>query len=292
MLNLAFWYLPVGHTHNRCDQRFSSVAHTLSTAECLQNPSEFAAWIRMRYKPARAYGLEVDVERGQWDAKEFLSALPFRWAGLFGDDGRASGAAHCFRIVQARDVNTYDLPHEVENGFEEFQSVERSPTDAILFAKHRISSRSLSQPPMLVLPTCIANRCIWERFPAVSACNTLLPTSCKQYARTARAIKEQPWRLHTASDYLIKWMEMNQEGRLGAPRPLCELLLSGRPDRFLSGVGNATGGYRDFAPSPDRCRDVRLVKAAPVRKRPAATSLRIGTSSRVRSDFKPVVIVD
>jgi hypothetical protein len=64
-------YLQTGHTHNSLDQRFSSVAKILAGAPVLEDPYEFADYIKEHVTPAGGRSLHVQVLDGTYDFKIF-----------------------------------------------------------------------------------------------------------------------------------------------------------------------------------------------------------------------------
>ena len=80
-------FLQAGHTHNEQDQRFSTVASLLSRAPVLEEPQDFADWIRAQVVPPP----ESQVARGSRPRHMGLPDVVLRlelaslWAGGFPD---------------------------------------------------------------------------------------------------------------------------------------------------------------------------------------------------------------
>ena len=74
--------LQKSHTHNEMDQRFSTVSTTLSRAPVLEDPEEFAAWIRAHVKPVGTRQLHVEVLEGTYDFQTWLHGLDVHMCGL------------------------------------------------------------------------------------------------------------------------------------------------------------------------------------------------------------------
>ena len=68
-------YLQTGHTHNEQDQRFSSVSTLLSRAPILEDPSEFADWIRAHLQPVGGRQIHVEVLQGTFDFRSWYLPL-------------------------------------------------------------------------------------------------------------------------------------------------------------------------------------------------------------------------
>ena len=75
-------YMQTGHTHNEQDQRFSSVASLLSRAPVLEDPEDFAGWIRKHLVPARGRALHVEVVDSTWDFQLWYHKLNVQMSGL------------------------------------------------------------------------------------------------------------------------------------------------------------------------------------------------------------------
>lgn len=116
--SLLYWR--VGHTHNRLDQRFGCMAQLLSTAPSLETPQQYCDFLRQNYRPARGVRVVVELWPGSHDWSRMFAPLQTQYRGLFGTGGGTSDAAHCFRVLQAREVRALDLPQRLEEG-EDFQ---------------------------------------------------------------------------------------------------------------------------------------------------------------------------
>ena len=68
-------FLQTGHTHNEQDQRFSSVWALLQRAPVLEDPYEFADWMRANIKPPRGRALHVEVMESTWDFQSWFFQL-------------------------------------------------------------------------------------------------------------------------------------------------------------------------------------------------------------------------
>ena len=73
--------LQTGHTHNEEDQRFSSVGALLQRAPVLEDPYEFADWMRTHIVPPRGRALHVEVLESTWDFQSWLFHLDAQLSG-------------------------------------------------------------------------------------------------------------------------------------------------------------------------------------------------------------------
>ena len=75
-------FLQTGHTHNEQDQRFSSVGFLLQRAPVLEDPYEFADWMRASIVPPRGRALHVEVLESTWDFQTWFFQLDAQTSGL------------------------------------------------------------------------------------------------------------------------------------------------------------------------------------------------------------------
>ena len=75
-------YMVTGHTHNEQDQGFSSAATLSARAPTLEDPSDFADWIRRHVVIARGRSLHVVVMDLASDFQSWLYGLQVQIAGL------------------------------------------------------------------------------------------------------------------------------------------------------------------------------------------------------------------
>lgn len=259
----------VGHTHNRLDQRFSSIAFYLRRAPSFQSPAEYVAYLQQHYQPARGVKLIVEEVHGVHDWRGFFSPLNVRYMGITGTKSSAD-AAHCLRVVR-RDMVKPLLPDIVD--FEE----QGHGADPVLLAKHWLCSKSLSQQPTVLLrgklPVELAKL---QEF--IAPRSELNEESLKKYTATAKEVLAAPWSMEVAFAYLTNWMERNKAGERGAP-PCIDFILDGRdflPQHSIEADLMATEkSWKDFAPLGAieiRPVPVSKAKAKAALKRPAASS--------------------
>lgn len=146
----------VGHTHNEQDQRFSTVATTLSSAPILEEPLEFVEWIREHVMPVRGRALVVEVLDSTMNFQKWQVPLNIMMSGLAATHHELH-TNHSWKFCQRRILGDVD-GHMVENQHPEWAELEAHPDDVIMCVKKRISSSQLTQRPLLVLPAGLADQ--------------------------------------------------------------------------------------------------------------------------------------
>ena len=151
--------LQPNHTHNEMDQRFSSVATTLSRAPVLEDREEFADWMREHVKPVGTRTLHIEVLEGTWDFHTWLHGLDVHLCGLAPTCWEPD-VNHSWRFVTRNDIDQI-LPAESDiechhPKWAELMTEHGSPSDVVLCLKRFMHSSSLSQTPLVVLPSVVA----------------------------------------------------------------------------------------------------------------------------------------
>ena len=208
-------FMKTGHTHNGQDQRFSTVATTLSRAPVLEDPEDFKGWIMEHVAPVRGRALHVEVLNSTMNFQKWLAPLNIKICGLtatcFQEDTN-----HCWRFIQRRNLSSLlnlDL-EEVENTHPDWRDLPSHEADVILLVKESISSGTLSQKPLVILPHAI----LGNLFPA-----DLEPVSrmqfgesgreLKEFRKTAAAVEGEPWNLFKAAQYLRTLCDDNEQNK-------------------------------------------------------------------------------
>ena len=241
----------------KLDQRFSVVATKLSSASVLQTPAAFAAHIEqhVRFQSGRLT-TSVELNQGAWNWQGWLAALGVAMSGLT-PSVAAPDVCHCWRFVRRADLREY-VPPSVENQLVvplEFQSDVMSPSDVVLLLKQKVSSRELSQMPVLILPEVRLRRLPVQNLqPALR--NPLGANEITQFRKTADRLSRKPWNLKDAESYLNDWVQRNIENRAGTPGCV-DFVLFGRRDAALATPGPPPPQeWRNFAPGPPRVVEI------------------------------------
>ncbi len=249
-------------THNRLDQRFGVLAAKLKTATSLETPEQYQSFVQENYKPARGLRLIVELVHGAHDWRALFKPIEARFTGLFGVGGGTADAGHCFRVIRADELANLDIPEKaIERESPAFQGMPSAGSDAVLLAKHWMSSRALSQAPLLLLPSHAVASLDWQSLQTAQR-NELLPRAASEYQKTACSVAAEPWRLLRASAYLLDWVDRNTRGDLGKP-PLLHFVAMG-PHEFGPEAVVSEPTWVDFA--LDAPRKVAVVAKLPRRR--------------------------
>jgi len=88
-----------------------------------------------------------------------------------------------------------------------------------MLVKEWESSRSLSQPPLLVMPHSVSSK--MKKEDLSPQLRTPLPDrSVKEFLKTANLVAQDPWLLHGAKAYLTEWVDKNVNGTYNSPDPV------------------------------------------------------------------------
>lgn len=194
-------FLQVGHTHNQQDQRFSSVATSLSRAPVLEDPEDFAAWIRGHVKPARGRDLHVEVLSSTWDFQGWFQSLGVQVQGLAATHAEPS-TSHCWRICRR------SLLPEVGPICETWDGGNHE-ADAVLLVKEFLHHTRLSQQPLVLLPH-MAAMTLHQPTLKVKQRNPLGDRVLAEFRKTASAVSKEPWKLFKAQQYLEELCRQNE----------------------------------------------------------------------------------
>ena len=144
--------MEVDHTKNEQDQRFSSVTTTLNRAPCLEDPSQFADWMRDHITPARNRKLHVEVLESTHDWQTYFSALNMSLTGLT-TTHREAFANHVWRFVPRKMLGSITGATDViECNHPDWEQLPPHMKDVCLLVKQSMHPTTFSQRPLLVLP--------------------------------------------------------------------------------------------------------------------------------------------
>ena len=252
----------VGHTHNRLDQRFGVIGAKLARAGPLQTPEAYVSYLQENYVPARGVELKIEVIHAVHHWREFVAPLNVHFSGIQGSKTTAD-AAHVMRVVRRENLQEAgpELLGLIQGG------ADGQDSDPILLAKHWLCSKTLSQPPTVLLTEFPLD---FMSLVALEAPRTVLTEeSVKKYQKTANEILEAPWSMHEAYAYLLKWMERNASGKQGE-LPHIDFVIFG-PEKI---VGQAAlqaeeQTWKDFAPEGAIEIKAAVPKSRPSRRRAA-----------------------
>jgi hypothetical protein len=198
-------FLQVGHTHNQQDQRFSSVATSLSRAPVLEDPEEFAAWIRNHVKPARGRDLHVEILSSTWDFQGWFQSLGVQIQGLAATHAEPS-TSHCWRFCRRSLLPEVGPICETWDG-------ENHEADAVLLVKEFLHQTRLSQQPLVLLPH-MAAMTLHQPTLKVKQRNPLGDRVLAEYRKTASTVSKEPWKLFKAQQYLEELCRRNEADEL------------------------------------------------------------------------------
>ena len=204
-------YMTVGHTHNELDQRFSSVATLLNKAPVLEDPEDFAEWIRKHVIPARGRQLHVEVLDSTYDFQKWFHGLDVQVGGLAATKAEPD-TTHVWRIVRRSALpNVLPRPDmEVEVHHDAWKELPADPRDAVLFVKQFMHSSEMSQSPMLLQPYAVASKLTREALTTMPH-NHLQEPVIKEYRKTAKVLGAPPWTLLKGQQYLEGLCDANEQ---------------------------------------------------------------------------------
>ncbi len=257
--SVSVHYHRVGHTHGALDQRFSVLGSLLQRQQVPQDPTDFQDAIMNGLKPIRNRKLVVKQLHGAWNLRDWLAGMGMQFSGLTPNpQGGERHTAHAWRVVQRRALDSYAKSSEWQVREIPEMDYRCEPDDPVLLAKEWESSKSLSQPPLLLVPSSKAQDLDVTSL-TLSRLNKLSPREIKEFQKTASMVEGEPWNLSRAAAWLRHLVLKNEEGEDVAPLPIFVLTPENRV------VPNATPcGWDRFAPSQVR---VREIAAAPATKR-------------------------
>ena len=137
-------FLQVDHTHNELDQRFSSLASLIKSADCLQDPDDLCAWMTNHMKASCGRSLKVEAVTNTWNFKDWMGQVGLHVEGLTSTHVQPY-ANHVWRFESRLFVTEQD----VECHHPDWQGLEQHHEDVILRVKQFISSPNWSQKPQL-----------------------------------------------------------------------------------------------------------------------------------------------
>ena len=185
------------------DQRFSTVAATLTTAPILEDPEEMRDWLLEHIAPPRGRRLIVEILPCTMDFKSWQAPLDIQMAGITSTHWQPH-ANHVWRFVKRSDMCGYNGSDKwnIQWGCEEWKDLEAHPNDVIALYKESMHSTSLQQMPMVVMPYQVACGKLKKEDLKPAPRKILSPTEMKEYAKTANKIEKEPWNLQRGAAYL------------------------------------------------------------------------------------------
>ena len=261
-------FLQCGHTHNEQDQRFSTVATSLSRAPVLEDPEEFAAWIRNNVKPARGRTLHVEVLDSTYDFQSWLQNCGVQVSGLAATHAEPR-TTHCWRICRRSLLPEVGTVMETWDGGND-------ESDAVLMVKEMLHHTQLTQQPLVILPHAVAMSLPSKL--TLNPRNALGDRALKEYRKTAIAVSQAPWRLLKAQQYLEELCRRNEAGELPKGVPLDFIYNYKMPARRIGSCSFCPIPGSLEEPGEDDEHAVRTVaiKPVPVPKVPKAVVPKVG----------------
>ena len=212
-------FMQTGHTHNELDQRFSSVASLLSRAPILEDPTDFADWIRTHVVPPRGRCLHVEVLDATYDFQKWFHGLEVQLAGLAATHLEPD-SNHVWRFMCSSLMPSV-LPHDVavEIHHEDWKGLVPSTKDVVLLVKQYMHCAGHSQAPVLAQPHEVASKLLAGGLQVMPR-NILGDGLLREYCKTAAIMGQPPWNLLRAQAYLEKLCEENKSNVAKNPPPL------------------------------------------------------------------------
>jgi hypothetical protein len=192
----------------------------LNRAPILEDPEEFAEWIRQHVKPARGRQLHVEVLHGTWDFQAWFGTLDAQISGLAATHTEPN-TNHSWTFARYSLLNTI-MPQadtEVEVAHETWKDLPADSRDCILLVKQYMHDAKYSQKPILMQPYAIASSLNKSDLKPVPR-NELGERAIKEFRKTATAVCQQPWNLLKAGAYLKQLCDSNEDGVPGTPPTL------------------------------------------------------------------------
>lgn len=269
-------FMQTGHTHNEQDQRFSSVATLLARAPVLEDPEDFASWIREHVVPPRGRKLHVEVLNSTMDFQAWLHGVDVQLAGLAATHIEPD-TNHVWRFGRrdmVPDVMT-DQAIEVEVMHEAWQGMPSDGRDVVLFVKQYMHTAELTQAPLLVQPYEVAQK-LRKGDLRVMLSNQLGERVVREYRKTASALGQPPWNLLKAQEYLNHLCDESEQGLQRAAQELNFLFEYKMKEISLSGFSEGLSKFEGKVPrvvlaTAPTAAERR--KRGKLRKRPAAASV-------------------
>ncbi|CAK9037692.1 Uncharacterized protein SCF082_LOCUS22283 [Durusdinium trenchii] len=271
-----------------------SIAPSMATLYCSIDgmDQDFAQQIQENLKPQQNRVVRVEVLHGSYNFQAWHAPLRLNLAGLTITE-HDKEVNHSFRIIQRRDLERYGTDWEIAQDVCEGTASEQS-RDAILLVKHQMSSKELSQLPVLLLP---AARVSLLSHPAPNELmdrNPISVQTAKKYQRTAEAVAAPPWNLTRARDYLMDLCRRNRAGLQvgGWLEPLH--FLESAPTRLATqessiALGEVPGDkeWHDFAPLGPKFVKVRLEPVTSAHDRASSSLVPMALLDDDASDAEP-----
>ena len=259
-----------GHTHNAQDQRFNIATTVLNKAPCLEDPADFANYLRTHLRPARGRRLHVEVLEHTLDFQAWFSVLETNISGLASTASEKS-TNHAWRSILRKHLGGHEgsTTWQVENPHPLWAGVPEHDMDVIGLVKEFMSESRLSQLPFLALPHNVVERLQPENL-KVAPRRALSKVELQKYRATADAVEKEPWYLMKAAAYLRKLCDTNESKVQLAPMEL-NLIFQYKVSESLNLAPRSLVGC-DWAPGPVRKVTYEKATAGEIRKRIHAKS--------------------
>ena len=205
--------MQVGHTHIDQDQRFSVCGAIIARQAVLENLSDVIDIMRQKVKPSRGRNLLVEELHVARNWTNFFAPLNYPFTGHAG-----KGSAHLYMFVRYEDMVLSGDTQQLDFGkFTGCSEGDLEGDDVFLLVKHYMSSKMLSQPPMLVMRAADLQLLDVSRVTpgpnlVVMARNPIGCDLAKKYVKTAEAVRQDPWCLDRGAQYLEEWVRQNRDG--------------------------------------------------------------------------------
>ena len=188
---------------------FSQAGAVLDAAPVLEDPEEFQDWMQDRIKPSRGRLLHVEVLKQTLNWQEFFGNIDMQVKGLTPTHWEPH-ACHSWRLVArsavSRAFGAVDCMHVA------WGELPQDGDDTVLLLKRFMASSDLAQKPLLLMPSSV--------MASLQPCNlTLAPQidlgdrARDEFKKTANIVKQPPWNLLRAAEYLETLVADNMHGK-------------------------------------------------------------------------------
>ena len=183
----------------------------------LEDPYEFADWMRATIVPPRGRALHVEVLESTWDVQSWLFQLDAHIMGVAATHTEPD-TNHMWRLVRSSMLVNVLPPEdlEVEVAHSSWKSLRADDSDVVLLVQQYLHSARKSQKPLLVQPREVALKLHWGDLKR-SRRNVLGERLLREYRKTADVVGCQPWNLLKARKYLEKLCLDNETGHVPQP---------------------------------------------------------------------------
>ena len=201
----------VGHSHSKIDQRFSECRGVLADHANLECPTEFLTALK-KVKAREGRTLNLEYVEAVADFGAFFDQLPVNVSGhtqTRAKTEQGQEAVHVFSFSLRG-----NLPSSAGQVEERFPGHEPHPEDVILSVRLYVSSKEGSQPPQVIIPHAVMASFdpLGQGPTHVHGRRELTQRQVAEFTKTAHAVSQPPWNMHSASSYLLRLVTVSQEG--------------------------------------------------------------------------------